>query len=153
MVNGVDPLGYGTHLILDGFRADDVLLTDAASVESVLADLGELMNETGSVSRVTVLASPDAREGLSGALVAAESQLCIHTFAPLHKLSLEAFSSRSLPADAVKRVFVERFRVGRVECRIHGRGRLLPRAQEPLELALRGERDYVRLRLRDLLGA
>lgn len=149
----MDPLGYGTHLILDGFRADGTLLADATSVESVLTELGELMNETDGVSTVTVVASRGDRGGLSGALVAAESQLCIHTFAQLHKLCLEAFSSRTVPADAVTRMFVERFRVGRYECRVHGRSRLLPRERDALEQALRGERDYVRLRLRDLLGA
>jgi len=152
-VNGFDPLGYGTHLILDGFRADRGPLADADLLDSVLRALGHLLHEAGDVITASVRGHDEEGDGVSAALVAAESQLCIHTFAGLEKLSLEAFSTRSLPTEAITRMFVERFRVGRLECRIHGRGRLLPRERASLEQVLQGERDYARLRLRDLLGS
>ncbi len=151
-MNGFDPLGYGTHLILDGFRADVAQLGDAAQIEAILRSLGDLLDETGDVSSVSVPASEDGDAGYSAALVAAESQLALHSFAGLGKLSLDAFSTRSLPTDALVSAFVERFRVGRLESRLHGRARLLPRESALLERALHGERDYARLRLRDLLG-
>lgn len=150
-MDGFDPLGYGTHLILDGFRADAALLGDADAVDVVLRAIGAVMHETGTEVTAVVHARNDDA-GVSAALVAAESQLCLHTFAELGKLSLEAFSTRSLATDAVMRAFVERFRVGRFECRLHGRGRFLPKDPTRLERALEGERAYARLRLRDLLG-
>jgi len=151
-VNGFDPLGYGTHLILDGFRAEASALADGALLEAVLRSALDLMNEGDGVSSLSVQASGDDA-GVSAALVAAESQVCIHTFSGLEKLSLEAFSTRSLPTDAIMRTFVERFRVGRFECRVHGRSRLLPKESARLALALHGGRTYARLRLRDLLGS
>lgn len=150
-MNGFDPLGYGTHLILDGFRADAIALRDDELVDAVLRAVGDLMHEGSGVSTARVrTGSGDA--GVSAALLAPESQLCIHTFEDLDKLSLTVFSTRSVPTEQVTRTFVERFRVGRLESRVHGRARLLPTEEEGLQAALRGERDYARLRLRDLLG-
>lgn len=149
-MNGFDPLGYGTHLILDGFRADAAALRDGGLVDVVLRSVGALMHEGDGIATARVPAG-DGDAGVSAALVAAESQLCIHTFEDLDKLSLGVFSTRSLPTEEITRTFVERFRVGRLESRVHGRARLLPKAEGPLQVALRGERDYARLRLRDLL--
>lgn len=150
-VNAIDPLGYGTHLILDGFRADASRLADGALLESVLQELCALLNE-GEVAATVRVPAPAADEaGLSVALVAGESQLSMHAFPALKKLSLDVFSGRSMATEAITRVFVERFRVGRYECRVHGRVRLLPKDRAGLEHVLPGERDYARLRLRDLL--
>lgn len=150
-VNGYDTLGYGTHLILDGFRADAARLVDAQRVEAVLRSALALMGEAGSgVFRLR--AAGDGGRGISAALVGAESHLCLHTFPAFKKLSLEAFSTRTLPTQAITEAFLEGFGVGRHEARVHGRGRLLPRQAEALDQALGGDRDYARLRLRDLLS-
>lgn len=151
-MDGSDFLGYGTHLILDGFRADPAPLADAALLDGVLRGFAGAMHETAEVTTVSVTVRDRLGGGVSAALVAAESQLCVHTFTQLGKLSLGAFSTRSLPTGDITGTFVERFRVGRFESRVHGRGRLLPRERARLEQALQGERDYARLRLRDLLG-
>jgi S-adenosylmethionine/arginine decarboxylase-like enzyme len=110
------------------------------------------MGEAGA-GPVRVRHARDGGDGISAALVGAEAHVCLHAFPSLHKLSLEAFSTRALPTQAITETFLERFGVGRHESRVHGRGRLLPRRQEALERALGGDRDYARLRLRDLLGA
>lgn len=151
-VSSFDPFGYGTHIILDGFRAAPESLADAQLLDAALRSIGERMHESGNVTTVSVHAtSSGAGGGVSAALVAAESQAAVHAFPELRRLSLQAFSTRSLPTAEVTRAFVERFHVGRYECRVHGRARLLPNETEELERALLGERDYARLRLRDLL--
>lgn len=150
-MNGYDTLGYGTHLILDGFRADSVRLAEEPRIAAALEAILDLMGESG-VGPVQVLHARDGG-GISAALVGAEAHVCLHAFPALHKLSLEAFSTRALPTQAITEAFLERFGVGRHESRVHGRGRLLPRRQGALERALDGDRDYARLRLRDLLGA
>ncbi|MEJ2288871.1 MAG: S-adenosylmethionine decarboxylase [Deinococcales bacterium] len=150
-MNGYDTLGYGTHLILDGFRADAARLSDEERVEAVLRSTLVLMGEAaGGVFRLRV--AHDGGQGISAALVGAESHLCLHTFPALDKLSLEAFSTRALPTQAITEAFLDGFGVGRYESRVHGRGRLLPRQVAALEQALDGDRDYARLRLRDLLS-
>lgn len=151
-MNGFDPLGYGTHLIVDGFRADGAALRDPALLDAVLRASLDLMNEGDGIISVRMEAA-GGDDGFSAALVAPESQVCIHTFAGLEKLSLEAFSARSLPADDITRAVVAQFRLGRIESRIHGRSRLLPKEKARLERALHGGRAYARLRLRDLLGS
>jgi len=151
-VNGYDTLGYGTHLILDGFRADAARLAEDAAIEATLEAMLVLMGET-STAGVLLRHAQDGGAGISGVLVGAEAHVCLHAFPALHKLSLEAFSTRSLPNQAITEAFLQRFAVGRYESRVYGRGRLLPRQQEGIERALDGDRDYARLRLRDLLGA
>ena len=149
-VNGYDSLGYGTHLILDGFRADAACLADE---EAFVAALRAIFASMGGSRGEPVVVHPEGDRGMSGAIVGAEAYLCLHTFPALDKLSLEAFSGRALPSQPITEAVVERFGVGRVECRIHGRGRLLPRGREALVQGLLGDRSYARLRLRDLLRA
>lgn len=151
-MNGYDTFGFGTHLILDGFRADGARLAEEGRIAAALEIILDLMGESGA-GPVRVRHARDDSGGLSAALVGAEAHVCLHAFPVLHKLSLEAFSTRALPTQAITEAFLERFGVGRHESRVHGRGRLLPRRQEALERALDGDRDYARLRLRDLLGA
>ncbi len=152
-MNRFDALGYGTHLILDGFRADAPSLERAALIDEVVRELGARL-ESGAAGDTLVLHVDDgALRGYSAALVQGESHLCVHTFPALHKLTLEAFSTRSLPVDTFSSVFRHRFDVGRTESQVHGRSRLLPTAPDALERVLRGDRDYARLRLRDLLTA
>lgn len=152
-VNRFDALGYGTHLILDGFRADPASLGEATLIEEVVRDLGARL-ESGAPGDTLVLrvAGGQAR-GFSAALVQGESHLCVHTFPALHKLTLAAFSTRNVPVDAFSSVFRHRFAVGRTESRVHGRARLLPDEPHLLERILRGDRAFARLRLRDLLTA
>ena len=151
-MNAYDTLGYGTHLILDGFRADTARLADATRISAALEAVLDLMGEAGgAIARVE--RTRDDGGGISAALVGAEAHVCLHAFPELHKLSLEAFSTRALPTQAITDAFLQRFGVGRHESRVHGRGRLLPRRQDALERAVDGDRDYARLRLRDLLGA
>ncbi len=151
-MNGYDNLGYGTHLILDGFRADAARLTDDAAIAAALEAVLGLMGETGAAG-VLLRHDRDGAAGASAAIVGAEAHACLHAFPALRKLSLDAFSARSLPSQAVTEAFLQRFAVGRYESRVHGRGRLLPPGHEGIERALDGDRDYARLRLRDLLGA
>lgn len=152
-VNVYETLGYGTHLILDGFRAEGSRLADADQVGAAMKTMEERMHGPRS-GREVVVVRPEGEvgDGLSAALVAAESFLCIHTFSSLGKLSFEAFSTRSLPAQEIVELVLRQFTVGRYECTVHGRCRLLPVQREKLEPVLKGDRLYARLRLRDLLG-
>lgn len=152
-MNSYDALGYGTHLILDGFRADAPDLSDPEALDAALTALGALLEPATGSDRRLVRAGDDGTDGVSAALVAGEAHLCLHTFATLRKLSLEAFSTRTLPVQTLTEAFVERFAVGRYEARVHVRGRLLPRQGDALGRALEGDRQYARVRLRDLLSA
>lgn len=149
-MDGYDALGYGTHLFLDGFRADAERLADERRLASALRAMFAALEEGGTDP---IMVRQHGDRGVSGAIVAAESHLCLHSFPALDKLSLEAFSTRAMPVQSITETFLEGFGVGRFECRVHGRGRLLPRRRQALEGALRGDRIYARLRLRDLLSA
>lgn len=149
-MNGYDPLGYGTHLIVDGFRVDAARPADEEAFAAALREIFTLMGGSGGEP---VIVRSEGEQGLSGAIVGAEAYLCLHTFPTIDKLSLEAFSGRAIASQPITDAVVERFGVGRVECRVHGRGRLLPRGRDALEHALLGDRSYARLRLRDLLRA
>lgn len=153
LVNSYDALGYGTHVVLDGFRADTARLADPAVVASVLTEIAGAMELTGTADRLLVQRPDDREAGHSVGLIDGESHVCLHTFGGLRKLTLDAFSTRFLPVEAITGVFVERFSVGRYEGQVHGRSRLLPRQAEALARALDGDRQYARVRLRDVLGS
>ncbi len=154
-VNSDDALGFGTHLILDGFRADAERLSDPDHIEGVLRELVVLTAGGDAAAAEVIAYTPDAgpSEGRSAAIVRAELYLAVHTFPAMRKLTLDLFSTRTVPVEAVSAAFRTRFGVGRQESAVHGRGRLLPVEAESLRRVLRGDRDYARLRLRDLLGA
>lgn len=148
-----DALGFGTHLILDGFRADAGRLADRDAVAGLLHELAGSLRAATAAEVVWGPRDPRDPGGLSAALVHAEVHLALHTFPQLGKLTLDLFSTRTVPVDAVAARFRAVFAVGRQEASVHGRGRLLPARGEALTRTLRGDRDYARLRLRDLLGS
>ncbi len=152
-VNSYDALGYGTHLILDGFRATAADLAGAGDIDDVLTAFGALIEPASGPQRRLIQPGDDGTEGVSAAVVGSEAHLCLHTFGTLRKLSLEAFSTRTLPVQSLTELFVERFAVGRYEAHVRVRGRLLPRQDDALRRALEGDRQYARVRLRDLLSA
>lgn len=134
-------------LTLDGFRGSPEALADIDAVESLLAELAELLDPG---------ATPQAHQqpsagGVSALSVSPESQLTIHTFPTVERVAFRAFSRRILPVITLSERVRVRFGVGRVESQLRHRATLVPPAgQVSMDRVLAGERAYARLRLEDL---
>lgn len=151
-MNRFEVLGFGTQLILDGFQADPARLTDPQLLEQVLRDLGSLLDRGSTSETALVRIEGQVVGGYSIGAVEDEAQVSIHTFPSIRKLSMAAFSTHDMPVDAATSVFRHRFAVGRYESRVHGRARLLPTDPDRLRIVITGDREYTRLRLRDVLS-
>ncbi len=121
---------------------------DAGHVRAFLDELGELL-DPGQSSRIHV---EDAGDGISAAVISAESQLTLHTFPSFERLAFRAFSRRILPVITLSERVRVRFGIGRLESQLRHRATLVP-GEETVAMSrvLAGERGYARLRLGDPL--
>ncbi|CAN5625395.1 hypothetical protein BH24DEI1_BH24DEI1_15830 [soil metagenome] len=143
----LDILGYGSHLIIDGFGAEAGALGDRARLTEALENLAATLE--GVPLREHTLEEED---GLSSLLGFGEAHLSLHSVVNKHSLSLNVFSRRTLEPERLVSALRERFAPGRVESYLTSRSRTY---HERLDLAalLRGERSYTCARLDDTLIA
>jgi len=143
----VEILGFGTRLIIDAIQADQASLADVR-VSRAFINQACTMLEPTTHPKVMLLEHPQkAGGGFSVGVLLAESQITLHTFPDLRKLTASTFSRKSFHPPEVLRALERHFGSGRVESETLTYSRLLPREIAALERALRGERMYARLRL------
>jgi S-adenosylmethionine/arginine decarboxylase-like enzyme len=141
----VETLGYGAHLIIDGFLAEPAHLADAGRAETLLRDLAGLLEPKG---KPLLTFHPDDG-GLSGAALLAEAHLSIHTFADLGALTLSVFSRRGLDPKVVTERLEAHYGLRRFESHLKNHGRTMAKDEEQRRRTLRGDRQYARARLKD----
>lgn len=139
-------LGYGSHLIIDGFGAEAEALASTRS----LAALKELARDFE--TSVLVERELSTNEGSSALLVYGESHLSLHTFLSKRALCLNVFSRRTLEFERVTSALKKRFTLGRVESYLSSRSRSYHERLD-LDALLRGERTYTCARLDESLIA
>ncbi len=123
-------IGFGPHLMVDGYQASyDVL----ASVEAITNFLEELPKEI----EMTKIMPPyvfkydggDKPEdwGISGFVIIAESHISIHTFPEKEYFSLDIFSCKDFDIDKAIKIIKEYFNTDNLEIRTTNRGTEFPR--------------------------
>lgn len=141
----METLGYGAHLIIDGFLADPAHLADADRAETLLRDLAALLEPKG---KPLLTLHPDER-GLSGAALLAEAHLTVHTFSDLGALALSVFSRRGIDPKLVTERLEALYGLRRFESHLKNHGRTMAKGEAQRHRALRGDRQYARTRLKD----
>ena len=148
-MRNIDVVGYGNLLTIDGFRGKAHALADPSDVTALLAELGELL-DPGAAQRSR---TDEGLDGVSAALVSAESQLSVHTFPEFERMAFRAFSRRILPVITLSERVRVRFALGRLESQLRHRATLIPDEETvSMSRVLAGERAYARLRLGDVLS-
>jgi S-adenosylmethionine decarboxylase len=74
---------FGVHLMIDGYRADGPLMTDAGALRALLEALPGEMGMHAICAPVVVSVGPNCHKdpgGLSGFVMIAESHISFHTF-------------------------------------------------------------------------
>ncbi|WP_457640757.1 adenosylmethionine decarboxylase [Persephonella sp.] len=123
-------IGFGPHLMVDGYEGNYEVL---ASVEAVTNFLDELPKEIG----MTKIMPPyvfkydggDKPEdwGVSGFVIIAESHISIHTFPEKGYFSIDIFSCKDFDIDRALEIIKEYFGTDKLEVRQTERGSEFPR--------------------------
>lgn len=143
----MDSLGYGAHLIIDGFGATAPLHDESWNIDAASELLSVLERPDVQLTRVSYW----FEDGVSVGLALPESHLTLHTFAPRRTLSLSLFSPQLLAAEGIIEAFRTRFAVGRLESHLGSRSVALPQDEARAIRYLLGERNYTDVRLDDTL--
>jgi len=143
----VESLGYGAHLIIDGFGSTAPLHDEGWSRDAA----SQLLSALGLPDAEPTRVSYWFEDGVSVGLALPESHLTLHTFAPRRTLSLSVFSPQLLATEGVIEAFRTRFGVGRLESYLGSRSVSLPQHEQRAIRHLLGERNYTDVRLDDTL--
>lgn len=145
----LEMLGFGPHLMLDGFHANPHKLTDAELLRQVLDELPAALEMTKILPPLVFNGSEDldGYAGLTGVVLIAESHIAIHTFPEQDALVVDIFSCKDFdPQLAIKRL-VDQFEIGRYTTYMINRGREIPKDLLLAQSIMAGEREYAETRI------
>ena len=123
-------LGFGPHLVFDGYRCAGARLTDLDRMYEFLDRLPEQIGMT-KIMPPYVFRHADrqpAREGLSGFVLIAESHVSIHTFPSRKFVNADVFSCEPFDVQVVLAELKKMFSPVRVEWKLLDRGREFPKS-------------------------
>lgn len=143
----MESLGYGAHLIIDGFGSTAPLHDEGWNKDAAL----HLLSGLGLKDVAPIRVSYWFQDGVSVGLALPESHLTLHTFAPRRTVSLSIFSPQLLATEGVIEAFRMHFGVGRLESYLGSRSISLPQHEQRAIRYLLGERNYTDVRLDDTL--
>ncbi|CAN5908017.1 hypothetical protein BH24DEI2_BH24DEI2_12730 [soil metagenome] len=142
----METLGYGTHLVIDGFAADGATLLDTAVLQSFLLEQADLL-EPGKRAVPEVHTVEVLPTGLSAALLLPESHLSLHTFVESRIITLSVFSRHGLALGSLTDSLAATFRVRRFESHLSNHSRTMSKEDLRRTRTLHGERSYAATRL------
>lgn len=136
-------MGFGSHVVIDGFDAEVDRLSRDALCDVVMAVSQQL--EAGRNVHVEVLEQTGFMVGISVGTRLDESHVIVHAFPACAALTLIVFSRKFLDWHALAGELKTRFDIGRYDSHIANRSRMLPK--DSSERALRSHRHYTAFRL------
>ncbi len=145
----METLGYGSHLILDGFKADAGALLDEAKLRTLLEALAEAL-EPRMTPKVLLERLDGPQGGWSGAVLQAESHVTLHTFPELQAVTLSVFSRRGLDVRRLSEALEAHLGIRRFESHLKNHSRTLAKDPARQRRTLLGDRQYAAVRLQDL---
>jgi len=138
-----DILGFGSHVVIDGFDAAVAHFSRDALCDVVMAVSQQL--EGGRDVHIDVLEQDGFRAGMTAGTRLDESHVIIHAFPTCAALTLIVFSRKYLDWHALAGELKTRFDIGRYDSHIANRSRMLPK--DSTERALRSSRHHTAFRL------
>ncbi len=138
-------IGFGPHLMLDGYGCDKERLQDLDLIYRILDELPARIGMTKImppyVFKYRGLKPEDW--GLSGFVLIAESHISIHTFPEKSFVSVDIFSSKTFDLEFAGSYFKEAFGMEKVECNVLDRGTEFPKDLNGASRLARAERRRV----------
>jgi S-adenosylmethionine decarboxylase len=149
--NGASPpravaaMGFGPHLVFDGFDCPRERLEDLGALYHLLDGLPDRI-------RMTKIMPPyvfrhglpdDPAGGLSGFVLIAESHISLHTFPGRHYVNADIFSCETFDVEDALAALGEAFAPARVEWKLLDRGREFPKHIAASRAIVAGDRREV----------
>jgi S-adenosylmethionine decarboxylase len=140
-------VGFGQHLMLDGYGCDYDRLVDLDGIYEFLNKCPDLIHMTKIMPPYTFKYSGKVPEdwGLSGFVLIAESHISIHTFPDKGYLSVDIFSCKSFDYQTAIDYAIKCFGIERHELNLLDRGLEFPRNIQAVTHYLSGERKQMRI--------
>jgi len=134
--------GFGQHLIIDGYGANQAKLMDIDFIYDFLNKYPETIKMTKIMPPyVFKYFAPNPEDwGISGFVIIAESHISIHTFPEKLYLSVDIFSCKPFNVDKAISDITEMFEIKKSEIRLLDRGLEFPRVIRRVENYIRLER-------------
>ena len=122
-------LGFGPHLILDGYGARKESLINITGIYNLLDRLPDRIGMTKIMPPYVFKYSGIKSEdwGVSGFVLIAESHISIHTFPEKNFLSVDVFSCKSFDVDRTLRYLTKAFMLKKYEIKLFDRGTEFPK--------------------------
>jgi S-adenosylmethionine/arginine decarboxylase-like enzyme len=141
----METLGYGTHLIINGFHVASHQLDDPAQLERLVTHLAQHLEPGAQVKPETY--SSDAPRGSSTVALLAESYVTLHTYSELGLLSLRLFSRHGLNTQEPVTLLRETLGLSRFESHLSNHGHTVSKDAAQRQKTVLGERQYTLLHL------
>jgi len=138
-------MGFGPHLVFDGFDCPRERLEDLGALYRLLDGMPDRI-------RMTKIMPPyvfrhglpdDPAGGLSGFVLIAESHISLHTFPGRHYVNADIFSCETFDVEDALEALGEAFAPARVEWKLLDRGREFPKHIAASRAIVAGDRRQV----------
>lgn len=123
-------IGYGPHLMLDGYGCDEKRLDDIKFIYAFLSNFPKLINMRKIMPPYVFYHDggnkPEDR-GFSGIVIIAESHISIHTYPSKGFVVMDIFSCKEFDTTKAVDIIVKAFNIEKCETKITMRGREFPK--------------------------
>src|SRR5213593_109811 len=138
-------IGFGPHLMLDGYGCDKQRLQDLNLIYRMLDELPDRIGMTKIMPPYVFKYSGVKPEdwGLSGFVLIAESHISIHTFPEKNFITADIFSCKSFDAEFAASYLKKAFGIAKVELNVLDRGTEFPKQLNGAARLVREERRRV----------
>ena len=140
-------LGFGQHLMVDGYGCSQERLVDLDGIYEFLNKCPDLIKMTKIMPPYVFKYSGKYAQdwGLSGFVLIAESHISVHTFPEKAYLSLDVFSCKNFDYRLALEYATEHFQIASYEIKFLDRGLEFPREIQAVTHYLRDERKQMRV--------
>ena len=138
-------LGYGTHLMIDGYDGDRGALAAEAVVKTLLSAISKSLEPQKTAELETYKVKHSV--GISALASLPESHVSVHTFPDLGSVSLKVFTRYQLSLEAFSTLLNDAFQCKRIEHHLSNHSKVMPIEPSEKEKVLLGDRQYSHLRL------
>ena len=138
-------VGFGPHLMLDGYGCDKQKLQDLNLIYRILDELPTQIGMTKIMPPYVFKYSGLRPEdwGLSGFVLIAESHISIHTFPEKNFVSVDIFSCKYFDAEFAAAYFKQAFGIAKIDVTVLDRGTEFPKELNGAARLVRAERRRV----------